>query len=64
MLKYNIILFAIYILIHYINYTFESERLYIYLRKLLILILFLISTGITFHTLTPRIRMLFPRYKL
>ena len=30
MLKYNVILFAIYILSQYISYTFESKRLCIY----------------------------------
>ena len=59
-LRYNVILFAIYFLIHYIIYTFESESLYIYCECYYVLILFLISR-ITFHTLTPRIRMLFPR---
>ena len=44
MLKYNVILFAIYIVIHYSIYTFESERLYMYDD---IAMLFLASCDIT-----------------
>ena len=33
MLKYHVILLTIYILIHYINYTFESDWLCIYCKN-------------------------------